>query len=1079
MHRLKFLACTLLFVALPSLASAQTADIVGRVTDNTGGVLPGATVTVENTGTRDVRTAVTSDTGDYVFTLLPIGTYTVRIELQGFSAFSSRAVLTGGDRIRVDGRLNLGTVTETVEVAAEVQLLQTDASTLSALVTEKAVQDLPIAGRNFVNVVSMVPGATPTNGAPGGNNNDRRQTSSVSINGGDGTDNNHLLDGMDNNERLIGTIGVKPAIDAIQEIRVQTNLYSAESGRTGGGVINLLTKSGTNEFHGSAYEFYRNARFDERDYFATIDPINNQHQFGGSLGGPVLRNRTFFFGDYERLNATSGQVNNLTIPTLKMRQGDFSEVSGQIFDPFTSPRVAFPNNQIPANRIDPIAARYLALYPAPTSSGLADNYQSTTEGTHRNSTADVRIDHRLNASNTIWGRWSFNNLDQFTPGGCPADPATGINPGCTAGTNNAVGPHRTRASGLQVNYVRVFSPTLVAELKGGMLDLDMESYPVNVDQPNLSAQFGLPGVNVDDIATGLALMNMTGFAVLGDSQNLPNTFGNLTNQFSGVFTKAAGAHSFKFGGAFIMREASNAQSSSPNGIFAFNANLTRSTTGAGGHSVASFLLGVPTTITRNHAPYTPIYHSNEASGFIQDDWRANGWLTLNLGLRYDVSTPFTEEQDRISNLDPFEGKLYVAGRDGASRSAGIKTDWSNIQPRFGLAATLPHQMVVRGGYGLSFIPNNRSSFAIMKNFPLAVAYAPTSLGNNLGGNPDLLLRNGLPPIDLPSTVPAARALDGSFRAVDLDLRSTRYQQFNVQLEKEFAGNVATVGYVGSIGDFLPGGNNRNLNMAPVGLGALQPRRIFNATLPALTTINYFTTQYESSYHALQLVLQRRFREGLSVTTHYTRSASKNSGPLPWAIVDPVTLEFTDDVREWSYAADRPHKWVGQVNYALPWGRDLGGVAGILVAGWQVNLSTFWMSGSSWGVTNSTDRANVGPTNGNDRPNLVGDPILPKGDRTLNRWFNTAAFEAQALGTVGNAPSDIGWGPSHRRIDLSLFKDISLSGSNRLQLRYEVYNVTNTVNFANPNTTLGNANFGRIGSTSGIPRQMQFAAKFLF
>jgi len=1079
MHRLKFLACTLLFVALPSLASAQTADIVGRVTDNTGGVLPGATVTVENVGTRDVRTAATSDTGDYVFTLLPIGTYTVRIELQGFSAYSSRAVLTSGDRIRVDGKLSLGTVTETVEVTAEVQLLQTDASTLSALVTEKAVQDLPIAGRNFVNVVSMVPGATPTNGAPGGNNNDRRQTSSVSINGGDGTDNNHLLDGMDNNERLIGTIGVKPAIDAIQEIRVQTNLYSAESGRTGGGVINLLTKSGTNEFHGSAYEFYRNARFDERDYFATIDPINNQHQFGGSLGGPVLRNRTFFFGDYERLNATSGQVNNLTIPTLKMRQGDFSEVSGQIFDPFTSPRVAFPNNQIPANRIDPIAARYLALYPAPTTGGIADNYQSTTEGTHRNSTADVRIDHRLNASNTIWGRWSFNNLDQFTPGGCPADPATGINPGCTAGTNNAVGPHRTRASGLQVNYVRVFSPTLVGELKGGMLDLDMESYPVNVDQPNLSAQFGLPGVNVDDIATGLALMSMTGFAVLGDSQNLPNTFGNLTNQLSAVFTKAAGAHSFKFGGAFIMREASNAQSSSPNGIFAYNANLTRSTTGAGGHSVASFLLGVPTTITRNHAPYTPIYHSNESSGFIQDDWRATGWLTLNLGLRYDVSTPFTEEQDRISNLDPFEGKLYVAGRDGASRSAGIKTDWSNIQPRFGLAATLPHQTVVRGGYGLSFIPNNRSSFAIMKNFPLAVAYAPTSLGNNLGGTPDLLLRNGLPPIDLPSTVPAPRTLDGSFRAVDLDLRSTRYQQFNVQLEKEFAGNVATVGYVGSIGDFLPGGNNRNLNMAPVGLGALQPRRIFNATLPNLTTINYFTTQYESSYHAMQLVFQRRFREGLSLTTHYTRSVSRSSGPLPWAIVDPVTREFTEETREWAYSADRPHKWVGQVNYALPWGRNLGGVAGALVAGWQVNVSTFWMSGSPWGVTNSTDRANVGPTNGNDRPNLVGDPILPKSERTLDRWFNTAAFEAQPLGTVGNAPSDIGWGPSQRRIDLSLFKDITLIGDNRLQLRYEVYNVTNTVNFANPNTTLGNANFGRIGSTSGIPRQMQFAAKFLF
>jgi hypothetical protein len=337
----------------------------------------------------------------------------------------------------------------------------------------------------------------------------------------------------------------------------------------------------------------------------------------------------------------------------------------------------------------------------------------------------------------------------------------------------------------------------------------------------------------------------------------------------------------------------------------------------------------------------------------------------------------------------------------------------------------------------------------------------------------------LPPIDLPSTTPAVSELEGSFRAVDINARSTRYQQFNVQLEKEFGGNVATVGYIGSLGDFEPGFNNRNLNMAPVGPGAIQPRRAFNATLPGLTTINYLTTQYESSYHALQLVFQRRFRQGLSVTTHYTRSAAKASGPLPWAIIDPVTLEFTDDTREWTHVGgDRPHRWVARVNYALPW-QDLGGVAGAVAGGWQVNVSTFWMSGSPWGVTNSTDRANVGPTNGNDRPNLVGDPILPAGERTVERWFNTAAFEAQPLGTVGNAPATSGWGPSQRRVDLSVFKSITLSGNYRLQLRYEVYNVTNTVNFSNPNTTLGNRNFGRIGSTSGIPRQMQFAAKFLF
>jgi hypothetical protein len=912
--------------------------------------------------------------------------------------------------------------------------------------------------------------------ASGTRPDDRRQTSAVSINGAADTQNNQMIDGMDNNERYIGTIGVKPAIDAIQEIRVQTNLYSAEVGRTGGGVINILTKSGTNQFQGSGYEFYRNDRFDERDYFATVDPILNQHQFGGSLGGPVVSNRTFFFADYERFHSDRGLVNNLTIPTMKMRRGDFSEITGQIYDPFTTPRTPFPGNQIPANRIDPIAARYLALFPVPTTSGLANNYQSTTEGFQYSHTADVRIDHRINANNTIWGRWSYNNLDNYQPSGCPADPASGFFPGCLTGTNAGFpGPNKTTASGYQANYDRVFNPTLVGEFKGGLLDLDIASYAANRDK-NPSAALGLPGVNVDDVATGLALINMNGFAILGDAQNLPLIIKNFTKQFSAVLTKTVGAQSFKFGGGIVLRRFSNIQSSSPNGIFTFNPNLTRSSTGQGGNSVASFLLGLPSTVLRNHTPGVPKYHTNEPSLFVQDDWRATDWLTINLGLRYDVFPPYTEENNQMSNLDPFTGTLYVAGQNGASRTAGVKTDYSNIQPRFGFSATLPHRMVLRGGYGLTFVPSTQTSFSVMKNEPLFSIYGPvTNVGDALGGVPDLLLNQGLPPVVKPSTIPAPSQLSGTFRAVDVNLKSTRYQQFNVNVEKEFAGNVVTIGYVGNIGDFVSSGNNQNLDLAPIGPGGVQARRIFGSTLPNLNTINYYTTRWESSYHALQLILQRRFRDGLSLTTHYTRSVAKSSGPKPWAVIDPVTREFTE---EWSYSPnDVPHAWVGQVNYALPFGRSLRGVANGLLAGWQVNVSAFWQSGRPWGVTNSTERANTG---GGDRPNLVGDPILPESERTVQRWFNTAAFDAQSQFTLGNAPTTVGWGPSQRRLDLSLFKDINLRGSSRLQLRWEVYNVMNVANFANPNTALGNAQFGSISSTgNSIPRQMQFAAKVLF
>ena len=518
-----------------------------------------------------------------------------------------------------------------------------------------------------------------------------------------------MIDGMDNNERYIGTIGVKPSMDAIQEVRVQTNLYSAEVGRTGGGVINILTKSGTNEFHGSAYEFYRNDRFDERDYFATVDPILNQHQFGGSLGGPVVSNRTFFFADYERFDADQGAGQQPDDSDDEDAAGRLLGSHGADLRPVHDAAHAIPGQPDSGQPYRPDRRAVSGALPGPTTGGLANNYQSTTEGFQRSHTADVRLDHRINPSNTIWGRWSYNNLDNYHPSGCPVDEATGLFPGCLTGTNAGFpGPNKTTASGYQGNYVRVFSPTLVGEFKGGLLDLDIASFPANFGSRTPARRLACRGSTSTTSRSSLALMNMNGFAILGDSQNLPLIIRNFTKQFSAVLTKTAGAHSFKFGGGVVLREFSSIQSSSPNGIFTFNPNLTRSATGQGGHSVASFLLGLPTTVLRNHTPFEPMYHTNEPSLFVQDDWRATDWLTINLGLRYDVSAPYTEENDQLSNLDPFTGTLYVAGQNGASRTAGVKTDYSNIQPRFGFAATLPHRMVVRGGYGLAFVPSNQT-----------------------------------------------------------------------------------------------------------------------------------------------------------------------------------------------------------------------------------------------------------------------------------------------------------------------------------------------------------------------------------
>ncbi|HEX7795938.1 MAG TPA: carboxypeptidase regulatory-like domain-containing protein, partial [Vicinamibacterales bacterium] len=602
---------------LPAAAAAQvtTADIIGRVTDASGGVLPGATVTIENVGTRDVRTASTNATGDYVFNLLPIGTYTVKIELQGFNAVTSRAVLAAGDRARVDAKLSVGTMTENISVVAESPLVQTDTSTLSALVTEKAVQDLPVNGRNFVRLVQLVPGAnegTPNSLASGTRPDDRRQSSAISVNGALDNQNNQLIDGVDNNERAIGTIGVKPSIDAIAEVKVQTNLYTAETGRTAGGVVNIITKSGSNIFHGSLFEFYRNDKFDSRNYFSTTKPLLHQNQYGGSLGGPIKSNKTFFFGDYEGFGQQQGVTNLITVPTLKMRSGDFSELTTPIYDPTTTPRTAFQGNVIPSNRLDPIALRFMGLYPTPTSAGLANNYGSTTIRTQDSDTADIRVDHRLDDNDSLFARYSYNNVNTFTPAACPAT-ADGVQPGCGGGLAFP-GSNVTKAHGVQANFVRILSPSLISEIKAGYLHLTIDSLPLNYGK-NLSQAFGLPGVNFDEFTSGLSTMTVTGFAALGDAQFIPLLQVDRTWQLNGSVTKTAGSHNVKIGTGVVFRNFTVFQSQSPVGNFTFDTRLTDNGAGVGGNAVASMLLGVPSTVARNHTLFYPYYHTNEPNAF--------------------------------------------------------------------------------------------------------------------------------------------------------------------------------------------------------------------------------------------------------------------------------------------------------------------------------------------------------------------------------------------------------------------------------------------------------------------------------
>src|SRR5436189_1262966 len=636
--RFSFGAVLLLFFSA-TLAFAQgTGDIVGRVTDTSGAVLPGVTVTAQNEATTIARTTITSETGDYTFTLLPIGAYTVKIELAGFQSLSSLANGTRPD--------------------------------------------------------------------------ERRQTSSVSINGVNDVLNNQLVDGMDNNERTIGTVGIKPSIDAIAEVKVQTNIYSAETGRTLGGIVNIITKSGGNQYHGSAFEFARNDRFDSRLFFATTKPIMRQQQFGGSLGGPIKTNKTFFFADYEGYRQTQGVPVVITVPTLKMRSGDFSELSQIIYDPTRTPRTPFPGNIIPADRMNPIAKTYMQMYPLPTAPGLANNFSYTGLRTQNNHVTDIRIDHRFNERDSIFARYSYNKTDTVTPSLCPPVTIGGnkIDPTCIVGgaaTGAYSGPNYTTAHNVVASWVHIFNSSTVAEPKANYSKPDILSPGPNY-QSNLGDFLGIKNAyDGTPLTSGVPLMEMrpTTIAAVGETQWVPLQTYNRTSQVAASITKATGSHNLKIGGGVIMRRFGVLQSNSAQGLFGFDSTVTNSGTGSGGYAVATFLLGYPTDIRRLYTPFKPWYHSDEPSFYFQDDWHTTSWLTLNLGIRYDIFGPLSEAYNRLSNWDPATKKLLVAGKDGVSKTSGVHTDFGNVGPRAGFSAMLPHKMVLRGGFGLAYYPN--------------------------------------------------------------------------------------------------------------------------------------------------------------------------------------------------------------------------------------------------------------------------------------------------------------------------------------------------------------------------------------
>jgi Carboxypeptidase regulatory-like domain len=1130
---LAVISFVLILSAQPALAQG-TADLVGRVTDTSGAVLPGVMVTAENVATNVDRTTITSETGDYTLNLLPIGAYTVKIELAGFRTYTTRITLATGDRARVDTQMQVGEISQAIEVAAEATPLQTDSSTIG--VTIQAVADLPVNGRNFVTLVQFAPGATPSvqSSLGGGTRpDDRRQTSTVSANGQTDSANNFLLDGMDNNERAIATIIVKPSIDALQEIKVDSNMYSADVGRAGGAVINLITKSGTNAFHGTLFEFLRNDKFDAKDVFnvpqpgnplAGVKPKFRQNQFGGSIGGPIKKDKTFFFTDYEAFRKIKGNTFSATIPTAcqlgrvvcngVQQIGNFSDTATQIYNPIT--HQPYPNNIISLADIDPVGRNYASLFPTLPASACTVSCQfiSSPTQTQFAHTADLRIDHHFDDRNNFFARYSINNTDTNSPGFLP--PVTVGNVTIPApssrDTQNFPGTAYQRQQSLALSHVHIFRPTLLLQLNAQVSRYVTDSESANIGI-NANTAFGGPaGINTGlPGTTGLALIQFQsgGYAALGDGFALPTAYWDTNYQYAGSVSWTKGAHNVKFGANLLRRNWSTFQVLFK-GNFNINALQTNSTgtaQGAGGNPFASLLTGYYNQATRNMALVAPQYRSSEIGEFIQDNWRVSRWLTLNLGLRYDIFTPFTEKHNALSNFDPTDpttlasGQIQVAGVNGVSDSVNIKTQYGNVQPRVGFAATLGHGTVLRGGFGTSYWPNNVASPANLKNAPLVATYTINQTPNT----PTLKLSGAVPNPTPNSTcmVAACGATQpvGGFSVnagTKLDYHYTLAYMFNLMLEKEFERNVIGIGYVGEpvrhLGRTIP---NANTNLPPLGPGGCgvttavafpSPCQPYNAQIPFVNSIQLLATDGVSNYNALQVTFQRRTSAGLTVASNYTfSSALSDVGGPGGACVGcaQVLNNFGRDYGPSDYMVK--HRFTFSANYELPLGKSLTGLLGQVIKGWQINAIYAYGTGQPFTVLDGTAQQNtIGITQ--DRPDRIAAQSFT---RSNDQWIDITQFRRQAFGTAGNEGHNAFNMPNNKRLDLSVFKNFGITEAVRLQFRAETFNITNTPLFGMPGNVISGldsngaptsaGNFGRITTTNAFytPRDIQFALKLIF
>jgi hypothetical protein len=1094
------------------VSGQTTASLNGGVADATGAMVQGVRVSVINVDTGVRREATTNDSGLYEFPLLQPGAYNLVAQKEGFKQITQTGIRLEVNQIaRIDLTMQLGAVSESVEVQAAAPLLESNSSAVGQVVESKAVSDLPLNGRNFAQLAILSPGAIGVGYGPAGTigsgsrPDDTRPGAELMVNGNREMSNNVMLDGVDDNFRRNALITVRPSVEDIQEFKMQTNLFGAEQGRSSGATVNVITKSGTNAYHGSAFEFLRNNDLDARNFFnaagSTLQPPYHQNQFGASLGGPIVHNKIFFFTDYEGFRKQQGTVTSVnTVPTLAERQGNFSAVR-PIFDPATvtaTPgtasgytRTEFPGDIIPASRFDSVTSRLIQAYPLPVLPGLVANQFTNPVLGQQYDQGDARIDYNLSSKDTIFGRFSRQDTETQTPSTFGFRNVPGVSIPLNLGNSSTyAGLNQQTAYNAVAGITHVFGPTFLVDIRMGFSRFNMHNLDAQAPSsgPGLGTQLGVPFSNQLPQANGMPIFSPSGYTGIGGPASIPTI--RLENTFNPVinFTNIRGNHTLKFGTSIVRRQIIDFQMNQGNGLFNFDTNFTaNSNSPAGtGDAMAGLLLGAYSSLSQDLQLVWAGYRVIEMGNYVADDWRVTSRLTLNLGLRYEFMPPPVEVANRMMNLNNVTGKVMIA-LFNTGRHVGIETQWKMFAPRFGFAYQVARNTVLRGGFGIFFNANGSGGglYRMHRYLPFAASDAVSV--NELAPNYPKV-QQGLPPAPSTDFATVSNNPVGSFLTVPAHYKNAYAQQFNFGVEHQLtASNIVLKAFaLGNLGRDLD--INYNYNQPNPGPGAIAPRMPLYSIAPGVVGDTLTATDGNSDYFALQLTAEKRFSNGLSFLSSYSyahaiddvnlQEGGNGEGPIPQ---DP-RYRFLD---RGDSLFDIRHRFTQTALYDLPFGQGKRyhfeqKWANTMFGEWQVNMILSAQTGLPFAPVLANSVAN---TNASSRPNLVADWHIS--NPTITHWFNTALNTAgapwvtPAQFTYGNAGRGILRGPRRTDVDFSVFKEFPITERFQLQFRGEFFNILNHPQFDLPGQTIGSPSAGVISGTVGTPRDIQFSLRLRF